>query len=84
MSVTNILIGMGVLGKSELAGERIFTALDNKDQDELSEELPYYLVNDMAPILSYKEKMKDLLLTFKLEVFKTLDIVLTFGDNDGD
>ena len=33
-SVTNILTGMGVLGKSELAGERIFTALDNQDQED--------------------------------------------------
>ncbi len=30
----NILTGMGVLSKSELAGERIFTALDNQDQED--------------------------------------------------
>ncbi len=29
-----ILTGMGVLSKSELAGERIFTALDNQDQED--------------------------------------------------
>lgn len=33
-SVTDILTGMGVLSKSELAGERIFTALDNQDQED--------------------------------------------------
>ena len=34
VSMKNILTGMGVLGKSELAGERIFTALDNQDQED--------------------------------------------------
>ncbi|WP_027419533.1 imelysin family protein [Crocinitomix catalasitica] len=34
VSMGNILTGMGVLGKSELAGERIFTALDNQDQED--------------------------------------------------
>ncbi|NJL06176.1 MAG: hypothetical protein HC911_14985 [Chloroflexaceae bacterium] len=33
-STRNILTGMGVLSKSELAGERIFTALDNQDQED--------------------------------------------------
>lgn len=33
-SIVNILTGMGVLSKSELAGERIFTALDNQDQED--------------------------------------------------
>ena len=33
-SLTNILTGMGVLAKSELAGERIFTAYDNQDQED--------------------------------------------------
>ena len=33
-SLINILTGMGVLSKSELAGERIFTALDNQDQED--------------------------------------------------
>jgi putative iron-regulated protein len=32
--ITNILTGMGVLGKSELAGERIYVALDNQDQED--------------------------------------------------
>jgi len=32
--LTNILTGMGVLAKSELAGERIFTAYDNQDQED--------------------------------------------------
>lgn len=32
--LTQILTGMGVLGKSELAGERIYTALDNQDQED--------------------------------------------------
>jgi len=32
--LTNILTGMGVLGKSELAGERMYTALDNQDQED--------------------------------------------------
>jgi putative iron-regulated protein len=34
VSMTSILTGMGVLGKSELAGERIFTALDNQNQED--------------------------------------------------
>jgi putative iron-regulated protein len=34
VSLTNILTGIGVLSKSELAGERIFTALDNQDQED--------------------------------------------------
>ena len=33
-SITNMLTGMGVLAKSELAGERIFTAYDNRDQED--------------------------------------------------
>lgn len=32
--MVNVLTGMGVLSKSELAGERIFTALDNQDQED--------------------------------------------------
>ena len=33
-AIENILIGIGVLSKSELAGERIFTAYDNQDQED--------------------------------------------------
>ena len=33
-SIQHILTGMGVLAKSELAGERMFTALDNQDQED--------------------------------------------------
>ena len=33
-SLTNILTGIGVLAKSELAGERIFTAYDNQNQED--------------------------------------------------
>jgi putative iron-regulated protein len=33
-AITNILTGIGTLAKSELAGERIFTAYDNKDQED--------------------------------------------------
>lgn len=33
-ALTNILTGMGVLSKSELAGERMFTAYDNQDQED--------------------------------------------------
>ncbi len=33
-ALTNILTGIGTLSKSELAGERIFTALDNQDQED--------------------------------------------------
>jgi len=33
-ALTEILTGIGVLAKSELAGERIFTAYDNKDQED--------------------------------------------------
>ena len=33
-SLTNVLTGIGVLAKSELAGERIFTAYDNQDQED--------------------------------------------------
>ena len=34
VALGNILTGMGILGKSELAGERIYTALDNQDQED--------------------------------------------------
>lgn len=33
-SLTGVLTGIGVLAKSELAGERIFTAYDNQDQED--------------------------------------------------
>ena len=33
-ALTNIMTGVGVLAKSELAGERIFTAYDNQDQED--------------------------------------------------
>jgi len=33
-AVRDILTGIGVLSKSELAGERIFTAYDNRDQED--------------------------------------------------
>lgn len=33
-AIGNILTGMGVLAKSELAGERIFVAYDNQDQED--------------------------------------------------
>lgn len=33
-AIQNILTGMGVLSKSELAGERMFTAYDNQDQED--------------------------------------------------
>ncbi|MEM7533806.1 MAG: imelysin family protein [Chloroflexota bacterium] len=34
MAIQNVLTGLGVLSKSELAGERMFTALDNQDQED--------------------------------------------------
>jgi putative iron-regulated protein len=34
VALTNILTGIGVLAKSELAGERMFTAYDNQDQED--------------------------------------------------
>ena len=34
VALTKILTGMGTLSKSELAGERIFVALDNQDQED--------------------------------------------------
>lgn len=33
-AIQNVLTGLGVLSKSELAGERMFTALDNQDQED--------------------------------------------------
>lgn len=33
-ALQNVLTGIGVLAKSELAGERIFTAYDNQDQED--------------------------------------------------
>ena len=33
-ALTNMLTGIGVLAKSELAGERMFTAWDNQDQED--------------------------------------------------
>jgi len=34
VAVTNLIASIGILSKSELAGERIFVALDNKDQED--------------------------------------------------
>ncbi len=34
VALTNMLTGIGVLSKSELAGERMFTAWDNQDQED--------------------------------------------------
>lgn len=34
VALKNMMSGMGILSKSELAGERIFTALDNQDQED--------------------------------------------------
>lgn len=34
VALTNMLTGIGVLAKSELAGERMFTAYDNQDQED--------------------------------------------------
>lgn len=34
VAIKNMLTGIGVLSKSELAGERIFTAYDNQDQED--------------------------------------------------
>ena len=34
VTLTNILTGPGVLAKSELAGERVFTAYENRDQED--------------------------------------------------
>lgn len=34
ITLTNILTGPGVLAKSELAGERVFTAYENRDQED--------------------------------------------------
>ncbi len=34
LALQNILTGMGTLSKSELAGERMFVALDNQDQED--------------------------------------------------
>ncbi|MBI1287407.1 MAG: peptidase M75 [Flavobacteriales bacterium] len=34
VAITHILTGLGTLSKSELAGERMFTALDNQDQED--------------------------------------------------
>lgn len=34
VAITNMMTGIGILSKSELAGERIFTAYDNKDQED--------------------------------------------------
>ena len=33
-ALQNVLVGIGVLSKSELAGERMFTAYDNQDQED--------------------------------------------------
>jgi putative iron-regulated protein len=34
VAIQNMLTGIGVLSKSELAGERVFTAYDNQDQED--------------------------------------------------
>jgi predicted lipoprotein len=50
----------------------------------MNEGMQYYVTTGSAELVQYKETLKELLVLFKLDVVKELDIVLTFGDNDGD
>ena len=46
--------------------------------------MDYYATTGSSELVQYKEKLKELLVQFKIDVVHELDIVLTFGDNDGD
>jgi predicted lipoprotein len=46
--------------------------------------MEYYVTTGTSELIQYKEALKELHILFKLDVVKELDIVLTFGDNDGD
>lgn len=58
-ALTEIFTGMGVLTKSELAGERIFTAYDNQDQEDehscFSDNTDRDIINNLQGIVNVYE-----------------------------
>lgn len=50
----------------------------------MNEELTYYVNEDQATLDLYTGKLNELLKLFKVDVQDELDIILTFGDTDGD
>jgi len=50
----------------------------------MTADMQYYVTTGSSELVQYKERLKELLVLFKLDVVEELDIVLTFGDNDGD
>jgi predicted lipoprotein len=55
-----------------------------KTGESMTESLAYYSSTGSVQLTSYKEKLTEILVLFKLDVVSELDIVLTFGDSDGD
>lgn len=51
---------------------------------QMNAAMDYYATTGSSELVQYKEKLKELLVQFKIDVVHELDIVLTFGDNDGD
>lgn len=51
---------------------------------KMTEEMAYYLENDQPTLVSFKKQLTELLTYFKVDVQAELDIILTFGDTDGD
>ncbi len=53
-AISHMYVGIGVLSKSELAGERMFTAYDNQDQEDehscFSDNTHHDLINNLAGI----------------------------------
>lgn len=72
--------------KNKKLADQISEAFDQviSTGDSMTKSMSYYLSTGSAELVSYKEMLKEILVYFKLDVVKELDIVLTFGDNDGD
>ena len=50
----------------------------------MNNEISYYISSDMAAMNTYRSLIIELLSYFKTDVQKELDIIITFGDTDGD
>ena len=72
--------------KNRKLADEIKDQFDNliEQGDAMTQEMDTYLTTETAALINYKEGLKNLLVLFKLDVVEELDIVLTFGDNDGD
>ncbi len=52
--------------------------------NSMSYELAYYITSDQITLEAYSDLLIELLGLFKIDVQQELDIILTFGDTDGD